>query len=66
MAAGELNHEPLEQKSNDEMGELTVSANQMQKHLRDTIEKMLIVSHSVSNQSEDLTQSANEGQQGSK
>jgi methyl-accepting chemotaxis protein len=66
VAAGELNHEPLEQKSNDEMGELTVSANQMQKDLRDTIEKMLIVSQSVSNQSEDLTQSANEVQQGSK
>ncbi|MCK1981591.1 MULTISPECIES: methyl-accepting chemotaxis protein [Peribacillus] len=66
VAAGELNHEPLEQKSNDEMGELTVSANQMQKDLRDTIEKMLIVSHSVSNQSEDLTHSANEVQQGSK
>ncbi|MCT4478898.1 methyl-accepting chemotaxis protein [Peribacillus frigoritolerans] len=66
VAAGELNHEPLEQKSNDEMGELTVSANQMQKDLRDTIEKMLIVSQSVSNQSEDLTQSANEVQQGTK
>lgn len=66
VAAGELNHEPLEQKSNDEMGELTVSANQMQKDLRDTIEKMLIVSHSVSSQSEDLTHSANVGQQVSK
>ncbi|CAH0196996.1 methyl-accepting chemotaxis protein [Peribacillus sp. Bi134] len=66
VAAVELNHEPLEQKSNDEMGELTVSANQMQKDLRDTIEKMLIVSQSVSNQSEDLTQSANEVQQGTK
>ncbi|MFP3468242.1 HAMP domain-containing protein, partial [Leifsonia sp. SIMBA_070] len=41
VADGKLNHEPLEQKSNDEMGELTVSANQMQKNLRDTIEKML-------------------------
>ncbi|MGG3495758.1 methyl-accepting chemotaxis protein [Peribacillus simplex] len=66
VADGKLNHEPLEQKSNDEMGELTVSANQMQKNLRDTIEKMLVVSESVSNQSEDLTQSANEVQQGSK
>ncbi|WP_185151398.1 methyl-accepting chemotaxis protein [Peribacillus simplex] len=66
VAEGELNHERLEQKSYDEMGELTVSANQMQKNLRDTIEKMLVVSESVSNQSEDLTQSANEVQQGSK
>ncbi|RRN74372.1 methyl-accepting chemotaxis protein [Peribacillus simplex] len=66
VADGKLNQEPLEQKSNDEMGELTVSANQMQKNLRDTIEKMLVVSESVSNQSEDLTQSANEVQQGSK
>ncbi|MDM5452363.1 methyl-accepting chemotaxis protein [Peribacillus simplex] len=66
VADGKLNHEPLEQKSNDEMGELTVSANQMQKNLRDTIEKMLVVSESVSNQSEDLTLSANEVQQGSK
>ncbi|MGE7182403.1 methyl-accepting chemotaxis protein [Peribacillus sp. NPDC006672] len=66
VADGELNHEPLEQKSNDEMGELTVSANQMQKNLRDTIEKMLVVSESISNQSEDLTQSANEVQQGSR
>ncbi|MGM0885671.1 MAG: methyl-accepting chemotaxis protein [Bacillota bacterium] len=66
VADGELNHEPLEQKSYDELGELTVSANQMQKNLRDTIEKMLVVSQSVTNQSEDLTQSANEVQQGSK
>lgn len=66
VADGELNHEPLEQKSYDELGELTVSANLMQKNLRDTIEKMLVVSQSVTNQSEDLTQSANEVQQGSK
>lgn len=65
IADGQLNHEPLEQKSKDEIGELTVSANQMQKNLRDTIEKMLVVSESVSSQSEDLTQSANEVQQGS-
>ncbi|WP_258831738.1 HAMP domain-containing protein [Peribacillus frigoritolerans] len=63
VAEGELNHEPLEQKSYDELGELTVSANQMQKNLRDTIEKMLVVSQSVTKQSEDLTQSANEVQQ---
>ncbi|MGE7758751.1 methyl-accepting chemotaxis protein [Peribacillus sp. NPDC097895] len=66
VADGELNHEPLVQKSNDEIGELTVSTNQMQKNLRDTIEKMLAVSESVSNQSENLTQSANEVQQGSR
>lgn len=66
VAEGELNHEPLEQKSYDELGELTVSANLMQKNLRDTIEKMLVVSQSVTNQSDDLTQSANEVQQGSK
>lgn len=66
IADGQLNHEPLEQKSKDEIGELTVSANQMQKNLRDTIEKMLVVSESVSSQSEDLTQSANEVQQGSR
>lgn len=66
VADGELNHEPLEQKSYDELGELTVSANQMQQNLRDTIEKMLVVSQSVSNQSEELTQSANEVRQGSK
>ncbi|MCM3673734.1 methyl-accepting chemotaxis protein [Peribacillus simplex] len=65
-ADGELNHGPLEKKSYDEMGELTVSANQMQKNLPDTIEKMLVASQSVFNQSEDLTQSANEVQQGSK
>ncbi|MFD9625193.1 methyl-accepting chemotaxis protein [Peribacillus muralis] len=66
VAAGELNHEPLEHKANDEIGDLTVSANQMQKNLRDTIEKTLAVSLSVSNQSQSLTQSAFEGQQGSK
>lgn len=66
VANGELNHEPLEQKSNDEIGELTLSSNQMQKNLSDTIEKMLVVSESVSNQSEDLTQSANEVQHGSR
>ncbi|MFE4893449.1 methyl-accepting chemotaxis protein [Peribacillus butanolivorans] len=66
VANGELNHEPLEQKSNDEIGELMLSSNQMQKNLSDTIEKMLVVSESVSNQSEDLTQSANEVQQGSR
>ncbi|AOH56224.1 hypothetical protein ABE28_017815 [Peribacillus muralis] len=66
VAAGELNHEPLERKSNDEIGELTESANQMQNNLRETIEKMLDVSESVSTQSQDLTQSAHEGQQGSR
>ncbi len=66
VAAGELDHEPLERKSNDEIGELTESSNQMQKNLRDTIEKTLAVSESVSNQSQSLTQSAYEGQQGSK
>lgn len=33
VANGELNHEPLEQKSNDEIGELTLSSNQMQNNL---------------------------------
>ncbi|MGE7765025.1 methyl-accepting chemotaxis protein [Peribacillus sp. NPDC096540] len=66
VANGELNHEPLKHNSNDEIGELTMSSNQMQKNLRDTLEKMLDVSESVSNQSEDLTQSANEVLQGSR
>ena len=62
---GELNHEPLNQTSQDELGELTLSANEMQRNLRDIIEKMLYVSESVTSKSEELTQSANEVQQGS-
>ena len=62
---GELNHEPLNQTSQDELGELTLSANEMQRNLRDIIEKMLNVSESVTSKSEELTQSANEVQQGS-
>ncbi|MFJ7678920.1 methyl-accepting chemotaxis protein [Peribacillus sp. NPDC097198] len=62
---GELNHEPLKQTSNDELGELTFSTNEMQRNLRDIIENMLNVSESVTSKSEELTQSANEVQQGS-
>ena len=62
---GELNHEPLKQTSNDELGELTFSTNEMQRNLRDIIENMLNVSESVTHKSEGLTQSANEVQQGS-
>lgn len=65
IAKGELNHEPLKQTSKDELGELTLSANQMQDNLRETIEKMLNVSEYVTSMSEELTQSANEVQQGS-
>ncbi|WP_407408592.1 methyl-accepting chemotaxis protein [Peribacillus sp.] len=62
---GELNHEPLKQTSNDELGELTFSTNEMQRNLRNIIENMLNVSESVTSKSEELTQSANEVQQGS-
>lgn len=62
---GELNHEPLKQTSKDELGELTLSVNEMQRNLRDIIEEMLNVSQSVTSKSEELTQSANEVQQGS-
>ncbi|MGE7661118.1 methyl-accepting chemotaxis protein [Peribacillus sp. NPDC097197] len=62
---GELNHAPLKQTSNDELGELTFSTNEMQRNLRNIIENMLNVSESVTSKSEELTQSANEVQQGS-
>ncbi|MGE7602311.1 methyl-accepting chemotaxis protein [Peribacillus sp. NPDC097675] len=62
---GELNHEPLKQTTQDELGELTLSANEMQRNLREIIENMLNVSESVTSKSEELTQSAHEVQQGS-
>lgn len=65
IAAGNLNHDPLILHSNDEVGQLVQAANEMQQSNRDLLIKINAVSESVTSQSEELTQSANEVKVGS-
>ncbi|MEN2768699.1 methyl-accepting chemotaxis protein [Ornithinibacillus xuwenensis] len=60
VASGELNHEPLQSKSNDEIGQLVQATNEMNANMRDIIQKINEVSETVTSQSKGLTQSANE------
>jgi len=65
LAKGDLSQEPLEQTSEDEIGQLVVAANEMNSNLRGLIQDINDVSGNVSSQSEELTQSANEVKAGS-
>jgi len=60
LALGNLSQEELQTKSKDEIGQLVTSTNQLNQNLRGIISQINIVSETVSSQSEELTQSANE------
>lgn len=57
---GDLTSEPLEVTTQDETGQLTVATNTMSDNMREVLDKIQMVSHTVSSQSEELTQSSNE------
>lgn len=60
IAQGDLSKEPLQSKSEDEIGKLVESTNKMAHNMRDLLMQINRVSETVSSQSEELTQSANE------
>ncbi|TMN21399.1 methyl-accepting chemotaxis protein [Lentibacillus cibarius] len=64
IASGDLTQEPLEVKTNDEIGQLVITTNEMNQHMRDLLNQIGEVSDTVSSQSEELTQSANEVKSG--
>lgn len=65
LAAGDLSHEPLVTKSNDETGRLVIATNTLNNNLGSLLKEISNVSGSVSSQSEELTQSAGEVKEGS-
>lgn len=65
IADGDLSQEPLKVISEDEVGQLTMAANEMNKKMSSVLGQMHYVSESVASQSEELTQSAGEVKEGS-
>ncbi|MEK3888645.1 methyl-accepting chemotaxis protein [Bacillus sp. FSL K6-3431] len=65
VADGDLSHKPLESKTKDEVGQLVAAVNEMSHNTRELLNKINIVSATVNNHSEELTQSTNEVQTGS-
>ncbi|HEY4600573.1 MAG TPA: methyl-accepting chemotaxis protein [Cerasibacillus sp.] len=65
IAAGDLSQPPLEKKSEDEIGELVQSTNDMNENMRQLLYEINMVATTVSSQSEELTQSAGEVKAGS-
>ncbi|WP_027963639.1 methyl-accepting chemotaxis protein [Halalkalibacillus halophilus] len=65
VSEGDLSQEPLEKKTNDEIGQLVESTNDMTEQNRQMLTKIRDVSQSVSAQSEELTQSSDEVKSGS-
>ncbi|MDY0409846.1 methyl-accepting chemotaxis protein [Paracerasibacillus soli] len=66
LAAGDLSQEDLQANSNDEIGQLVVSTNQMNQRVRELLNRIRNVSEIVSTHGEELTQSANEVKMGSR
>jgi len=64
LADGNLQHEPLPVTHRDEIGQLMISANNMNEKLKQTISSIHTVSETVAASSEELAQSANEVQSG--
>lgn len=60
IANGDLSKEPIEVKLEDEIGQLSVATNEMNKNMRNLLHQINTVSETVANQSEELTQSSNE------
>lgn len=65
IASGDLSHEPLIAKSEDEIGQLIHATNDMHEKMREVLQDMNRVSEIVSTQSEELSQSAGEVKTGS-
>lgn len=64
IASGDLSHEPLETKYNNEIGQLVIATNNMNQNMRGLLNQINIVSETVSSQSEELTQAASEVKSG--
>ena len=60
IAAGDLSNEPLDTTLRDEIGQLIVATNEMSENTHNLLDEIHRVSQTVSSQSEELTQSANE------
>nr|WP_100331789.1 methyl-accepting chemotaxis protein [Bacillus xiapuensis] len=65
IANGDLTQEDLKVHSKDEVGELMVSVNEMNKQIRDMTKEIQEISDVVASQSEELTQSSQEVGEGS-
>ncbi|MBW8349810.1 HAMP domain-containing protein [Bacillus sp. IITD106] len=65
ISSGNLSHEPLTTKSRDEIAQLVISTNDMNKNIRDLISEINYVSESIARQSDELSLSANEVNAGS-
>ncbi|WP_431028493.1 methyl-accepting chemotaxis protein [Lysinibacillus sp. LZ02] len=65
MASGDISKEPLEIKSQDEVGQLVIATNEMSSNIRALLSEINVVSESITSQSEELAQSANEVNAGS-
>ncbi|MFJ7976533.1 methyl-accepting chemotaxis protein [Peribacillus sp. NPDC096379] len=65
ISSGDLSNEPLETKSQDEVGQLVVATNEMSNNIRELLSEINVASGSITSQSEELTQSANEVNAGS-
>ena len=64
VANGNLNQEPLQAKTTDEIGQLVTATNDMSESMRNIMVKINDVSTTVTAHSEELTQSANEVRSG--
>lgn len=65
MASGDLSAEPLETSSRDEVAQLVTATNELNRSTRDVLNQINTVSETVTGQSEELSQSANEVREGS-
>ncbi|WP_080871960.1 methyl-accepting chemotaxis protein [Oceanobacillus timonensis] len=65
IASGDLSQGDLQTHSRDEVGQLVNAANEMATNTRDLLTQINTVSETVTNQSEELTQAANEVKSGS-
>lgn len=65
IAGGDLSQDDLPTHARDEVGQLVNAANEMANNTRDLLRQINAVSETVTNQSEELTQAANEVKAGS-
>lgn len=65
IASGDLSNKPLQVKTKDEIGQLVIATNEMADSMRELLTNIKFVSETVSGQSEELTQAANEVMTGS-
>lgn len=60
IGAGKLNIPPLKVRSNDEIGQMAVAANDMHQSIKDTVANISQASNTMASHSEELMQSSNE------